>query len=103
MIERKIFGVAGEKVVKLCAAWNKMLPDHLSLELLMCCMFVHQGKDAEEKLRRFEDCRKELTKEQALWVMSLLMLEKVVDLASESDEAQTFYAQVKDADKETRH
>ena len=103
MIERKIFGVAGEKMVELCEKWNEMLPNHLSLELLLCCMFVHQGKDAEDKLRRFDSCRKELTKNQALWVMSLLMLEKVIDLAGESDEAKGFYEQFKNADKETRH
>jgi len=103
MIKENIFEGASEKALELCATWNKMLPDHLSLEVLLCCMFIHQGKGAEDKLRRYDSCRKELTKDQALWVMSLLMLEKVIDLAGESDEAQGFYEQFKNADKETRH
>ena len=103
MVKRKIFGGVGENVVKLCEKWNEMLPKHLSLEVLTCCMFVHQGKDAEDKLRRFEQCRKDLTQDEALWVMSLLMLEKVIDLAGESDEAQTFYEQIKNVNKETKH
>jgi hypothetical protein len=102
MIENIWSRIAGEKVVKLCEKWNEMLPDHLSLEVLMCCMFVYQGKDAEDKLRRFEDCRKELSKDQALWVMSLLMFEKVIDLASESEEAKTFYDQFS-GDNQTQH
>ena len=102
MVKRKIFGGVGENVVKLCEKWNEMLPKHLSLEVLTCCMFVHQGKDAEDKLRRFEQCRKELTQDEALWVMSLLMLEKVIELASESDQMQTFY-HIVSGDNQTQH
>ena len=102
MVKRKIFGGVGENVVKLCEKWNEMLPKHLSLEVLTCCMFVHQGKDAEDKLRRFEQCRKDLTQDEALWVMSLLMLEKVIELASESDQMQTFYHHVS-GDNQTQH
>ena len=104
MSQSKRFGGAIEKALELREkTWNKMLPDHLSMEILRYCMYVHQGKDEEDKLRRFNSFRKELTTQQALWVMSLLMLERVIDLAGESDEAQGFYEQFKNADKETRH
>ena len=103
MIKDKIFDGANEKAHDFYKGWNKKMPDHLSMDVLLCCMFVYQGKDAEDKLRRFEQCRKDLTQDQSLWVMSLLMLEKVIDLAGESDEAQTFYEQIKDVNKETKH
>ncbi len=103
MVKHKIFEGASEKARDFRLGWNKKMPDHLSLDVLMCCMFVHQGKDAKDKLRRFDQCRKDLTEDEALWVMSLLMLEKVIDLAGESDEAQTFYEQIKNVGKETRH
>ena len=102
MVKRKILGAAGEKANNFYKGWNQRMPDHLSMDVLLCCMFVHQGKDAKDKLRRFEDCRKELTQDEALWVMSLLMLEKVIELASESDEMQTFY-HIVSGDNQTQH
>ena len=103
MVKDKIFDGANEKAHDFYNGWNKKMPDHLSMDVLLCCMFVYQGKDAKDKLRRFEQCRKDLTQDEALWVMSLLMLEKVIDLAGESDEAQTFYEQIKNVCKETKH
>jgi len=103
MVKHKIFEGASEKAHNFYKGWNQRMPDHLSMDVLLCCMFVHHGKDAEDRLRRFEQCRKDLTQDEALWVMSLLMLEKVIDLASESDEAKTFYEQIKDVNKETKH
>ncbi len=103
MVKHKIFEGASEKARDFRLGWNKKMPDHLSLDVLMCCMFVHQGKDAKDKLRRFDQCRKDLTEDEAFWVMSLLMLEKVTQLASESEEVKDISAQIKDVGKETRH
>ena len=102
MVKNKIFEGASEKAHNFYKGWNKKMPDHLSIDVLLCCMFVHQGNDAQDRLRRFDQCRKELTQDQALWVMSLLSLEILIKLVGESDEVQTFYNQFS-GDNQTQH
>ena len=53
---------------------NKDLPEHLSPEILMGVLYIHNGKDTDEKLVRAEHVANTVGDKNATYVMDLLTL-----------------------------
>ena len=58
---------------------NKDLPEHLSPEILMGVLYIHNGKDTDEKLVRAEHVAKKVGDKNATYVMALLCLPQLID------------------------
>ena len=40
MVKHKIFEGASEKAHDFYKGWNKKMPDHLSMDVLLCCIYA---------------------------------------------------------------
>ena len=58
---------------------NKDLPEHLSPEILMGVLYIHNGKDTDEKLVRAEHIANKLGGKKATYVMALLTLPQLMN------------------------
>ena len=73
------------------------LPKWLHSKILSAVDFIWQGKkeSMEESLKRVAAVDKHLTDEEMNWVMMLLILPKIKDMVSSSDEYKNFKAMKK--------
>ena len=58
---------------------NKDLPEHLSPEILMGVLYIHNGKDTDDKLVRAEHVANKLGGKNSTYVMALLCLPQLID------------------------
>ena len=58
---------------------NKDLPEHLAPEILMGVLYIHNGKDTQDKLKRSEHVYKKLGDKKASFVMALLTLPQLIE------------------------
>ena len=58
---------------------NKDLPEHLCSDVLVGALYVHNGKDTDDKLKRSEHVYKKLGDKKASFVMALLTLPQLIE------------------------
>jgi len=76
------------KQVKICEDLNA--PEHLSSDVFVCALYVHNGKDAEDKLKRAEQITKKIGGKKATYVMALLTLPQLMEEVMNTDKYKTF-------------
>ena len=69
---------------------NKDLPEHLSPEILMGVLYIHNGKDTDEKLVRAEHVAKKVGDKNATYVMALLTLPQLMAEVMNTDKYKDF-------------
>ena len=69
---------------------NKDLPEHLAPEILMGVLYVHNGKDTDEKLVRAEHVYKKLGDKKASFAMALLTLPQLMEEVMNTDKYKNF-------------
>ena len=72
---------------------NKDLPEHLSPEILMGVLYIHNGKDTDEKLVRAEHIANKLGGKNSTYVMALLTLPQLMDEVMHTDKYKDFIAE----------
>ena len=66
-------------IPKLDACEKLNAPEHLSSDVLVGALYVHNGKDTDEKSDRIEQITKKIGKKKATYVMALLCLPQLMD------------------------
>ena len=69
---------------------NKDLPEHLSPEILMGVLYIHNGKDTDEKLVRAEHVAKKVGDKNATYVMALLTLPQLMAEVMDTNKYKDF-------------
>ena len=69
---------------------NYLFPKHLKPCVIHGALFIHNGKDTDDKLKRTELILKKLGTELSTYVMALLYLPKIMDTMIESAEFKEF-------------
>jgi len=69
---------------------EKDLPEHLAPEILMGVLYVHNGKDTDEKLVRAEHVYKKLGDKKASFAMALLTLPQLMEEVMNTDKYKNF-------------
>ena len=69
---------------------DKRAPKHLSSAVLSGALYIHNGKDTQDKLDRTEQVLKKIGPELATYVMALLTLPQIMKTMQESDEFKKF-------------
>ena len=69
---------------------NKDLPEHLSPEILMGVLYIHNGKDTDEKLVRAEHVANKVGDKNATYVMALLTLPQLMEEVMNTDKYKDF-------------
>ena len=63
--------------LNMCEELNA--PEHLSSDVIVCALYVNNGKDNEDKLKRVEQITKKIGGKKATYVMGLLTLPQLMD------------------------
>ena len=66
-------------IPKLDACEKLNAPEHLSSDVLVGALYVHDGKDREDKSKRIEQITKKIGNKKATYVMALLCLPQLMD------------------------
>jgi len=69
---------------------NYLFPKHLKPCVIHGALFIHNGKDTDDKIQRTELILKKLGSELASYVMALLILPQMMDKMKDSDEYKQF-------------
>jgi hypothetical protein len=75
-------------------------PEHLSSDVLISALYVHDGKDKEDKLKRSEQIAKKIGNKKATYVMALLCLPQLIDDLMNIDKYKDF---LKERNQRTVH
>ncbi len=65
--------------MKIDACEKLNAPEHLSSDVIVGALYVHNGKDSDDKLKRAEQIYKKIGDEKASYVMALLCLPQLID------------------------
>ena len=76
--------------VKINACEELNAPEHLSSDVLVGALYVHNGKDTDDKLKRAEQIAKKIGNKKATYVMALLTLPQLIDDTMKSDKYKDF-------------
>ena len=76
------------KQIKLCEELNA--PEHLSSDVIVCALYVNNGKDIQDKSNRIEQVAKKIGGKKASYVMALLTLPQLIDDTMKSDKYKDF-------------
>ena len=60
--------------MKIDACEKLNAPEHLSSDVIVGALYVHNGKDSDDKLKRAEQIYKKIGDKKASYVMALLCL-----------------------------
>ena len=63
---------------------DERAPKHLSTKVLSGALYIHNGKDADEKIKRTEQVLNKIGAELASYAMALLVLPQMMDMMRES-------------------
>jgi len=66
-------------IPKLDACEKLNAPEHLSSDVIVGALYVHNGKDTEDKSNRIEQITKKIGNKKATYVMALLTLPQLMD------------------------
>ena len=69
---------------------DKRAPKHLSSSVLSGALYIHNGKDTQEKLERSEQVLNKIGTELASYAMALLVLPQMMDTMRDSQEYKDF-------------
>ena len=69
---------------------DERAPKHLSSSVLSGALYIHNGKDVQEKLDRTEQVLNKIGTELASYAMALLVLPQMMDMMRESDKYKEF-------------
>ena len=69
---------------------DKRAPKHLSSSVLSGALYIHNGKDVQEKVDRTEQVLKKIGPELASYAMALLVLPQMMDMMRESPDYKEF-------------
>ena len=74
------------ELMKDSKGWiDERAPKHLSSSVLSGALYIHNGKDAQEKIRRTDKVLNTIGKELTSYVLALLVLPQMMDMMRESD------------------
>ena len=77
-------------IPKIDACEKLNAPEHLSSDVLVGALYVHNGKDNEDKLKRAEQIYKKIGDKKASYVMALLILPQLIEDTMQSDKYKDF-------------
>ena len=69
---------------------DKIAPEHLSSKVLSGALYIHNGKDTEQKLERTEQVLNKLGSKLASYAMALLVLPELIKKTQQTDEYKEF-------------
>ena len=69
---------------------DKRAPEHLSSSVLSGALYIHNGKDTQDKLKRTEQVLNKIGSKLAAYSMALLVLPELIKKTQESDEYKEF-------------
>ena len=69
---------------------DKRAPEHLSSSVLSGAIYIHNGKDTQEKLERTEQVLNKLGPKLSAYAMALLVLPELIKKTQESEEYKEF-------------
>ena len=69
---------------------DKRAPKHLSSSVLSGALYIHNGKDVQEKVNRSEQVLNKIGSELASYAMALLVLPQLMDNMRDSQEYKDF-------------
>jgi len=69
---------------------EKDLPEHLSPEILMGVLYIHNGKDTDDKLVRAEHVANKVGDKKATYVMALLTLPQLMAEVMDTNKYKNF-------------
>lgn len=69
---------------------DKIAPEHLSSKVLSGALYIHNGKDTDDKMKRTEQVLNKLGTKLASYVMALLVLPQLIEKTMNSDEFKEF-------------
>ena len=69
---------------------DERAPKHLSSSVLSGALYIHNGKDAQEKTERTQHVLSKIGPELASYAMALLVLPQMMDMMRESDKYKEF-------------
>ena len=69
---------------------NYLFPKHLKPCVIHGALFIHNGKDTDDKIQRTELIMNKLGSELASYVMALLVLPDLIEKTQQSDEYKKF-------------
>ena len=69
---------------------DKIAPEHLSSSVLSGALYIHAGKDTQEKLNRTEQVLNKLGPKLSAYAMALLVLPQLIKKTQESEEYKEF-------------
>ena len=69
---------------------DKIAPDHLSTKVISGALYIHRGKDTQEKLDRTEQVLNKLGSKLAAYSMALLVLHELIKKTQQTDEYKEF-------------
>ena len=73
---------------------DKRAPKHLSSSVLSGALYIHNGKDTQEKLERTEQVLNKLGSKLASYAMALLVLPELIKKTQQTDEYKEFEDQL---------
>jgi hypothetical protein len=69
---------------------DKIAPEHLSSKVLSGAIYIHNGKDNDEKISRTEQVLNKLGSKLASYSMALLVLPQLMEMTEQSKEYKEF-------------
>ena len=72
---------------------DKIAPEHLSSSVLSGALYIHNGKDTQDKLDRTEQVLNKIGPELVSYAMALLVLPQLMEQAMQSKEYKDFLDQ----------
>ena len=69
---------------------DKIAPEHLSSSVLSGAIYIHNGKDVQEKLDRTEQVLNKLGPKLSAYAMALLVLPELIKKTQQTDEYKEF-------------
>ena len=69
---------------------KKIAPEHLQPKLIAGALYIHNGKDIQEKIERTESVQRVVGDKLATYVMALLVLPQLMEQVMKSDDFTTW-------------
>ena len=69
---------------------DTIAPEHLSSKVLSGALYIHNGKDVQEKIERSEQVLNKIGSELTSYAMALLVLPQLMDNMRDSDKFKEF-------------
>ena len=69
---------------------DERAPKHLSSSVLSGALYIHNGKDVQDKLKRSEQVLNKIGPELTSYAMALLVLPQMMDMMRESPDYKEF-------------